>query len=469
MRRLVLLPALLAFLVGAVPALAWTWPVDGPVLQPFTLEGSPYAAGQHRGLDVAADEGAPVRAPSGGTVTFAGTVPSGGRSVTIETADGLAVTLLHLGAVLVSEGDPVVDGAPIGVAGWSGDAEQPVPSVHLGIRVAVDASAYLDPLLFLPPRTNEDGGGQDLAPSTVAPAAQDGEEASTTSTGAPAQPLPSGQDGPPPDEGTEVDRVEAVVPVDAEVAPLEPLTVVSGTIVAPSESSPAHAVPSEAAGRAPDAPPSAAEAVHAAPSRSRPSRPGGSAPPVEAEAPDTQSEVGDDRRPRERRFGSLASKGTTAITTTTAIAWRRVRAGDPWPPGVARLPGAVDGDARRPVRDEEETVQAAAGVGTSGGGEWVWRAPFAAILAACVLAIVARRRRGRGGPACAATDRSPGASPAVTTQAVEATDAPLAARPAIRRDPRDAPSRPGRHLDRGGPGTPVRRLPPSVREGRASV
>ena len=87
MRRLVLLPALLAFLVGAVPALAWTWPVDGPVLQSFALGGDPYASGQHRGIDVGGAEGAPVLAPATGTVTFAGAVPAGGRSITIQTPD----------------------------------------------------------------------------------------------------------------------------------------------------------------------------------------------------------------------------------------------------------------------------------------------------------------------------------------------------------------------------------------------
>ena len=95
--RLVLLPVLLATLVCAPPALAWTWPQDGPVLQPFVLGGDPYAAGQHRGIDVAGPPGAAVRAPTSGTVSFAGFVPSGGRTVTIQTADGLAVTLASPG------------------------------------------------------------------------------------------------------------------------------------------------------------------------------------------------------------------------------------------------------------------------------------------------------------------------------------------------------------------------------------
>ncbi len=58
MKRVVaLLPVLIAFQAGAPPALAWTWPVDGPVLQPFVLGDDPYAAEQHRGVDVAAPTG----------------------------------------------------------------------------------------------------------------------------------------------------------------------------------------------------------------------------------------------------------------------------------------------------------------------------------------------------------------------------------------------------------------------------
>ena len=96
-RVLALLPVLIAFQAGAPPALAWTWPADGPVLRPFALGEDPYAGGQHRGVDVAASAGAPVRSPSAGVVSFAGTVPGGGRTVTVQTADGYSVTLVHLG------------------------------------------------------------------------------------------------------------------------------------------------------------------------------------------------------------------------------------------------------------------------------------------------------------------------------------------------------------------------------------
>ena len=133
MHRLLVFAATgLAALVLSGSAMAWSWPADGDVLRPFALGGDAYAAGQHRGVDVAGSEGSAVRAPASGTVTFAGSLPTYGRGVTIATADGYAVTLVHLGSIGVAKGDAVAEGASIGAMGWSGDAEHPVPSVHLG-------------------------------------------------------------------------------------------------------------------------------------------------------------------------------------------------------------------------------------------------------------------------------------------------------------------------------------------------
>ena len=154
MHRLLVFAATgLAALVLSGSAMAWSWPADGDVLRPFALGGDAYAAGQHRGVDVAGSEGSAVRAPASGTVTFAGSLPTYGRGVTIATADGYAVTLVHLGSIGVAKGDAVAEGASIGAMGWSGDAEHPVPSVHLGIRVASQAEGYVDPLGLLPPRS----------------------------------------------------------------------------------------------------------------------------------------------------------------------------------------------------------------------------------------------------------------------------------------------------------------------------
>jgi signal-induced proliferation-associated 1 like protein 3 len=152
MRRL-LLAAVLAALLLAPAGEAWTWPAAGAVLQPFLFDPAhPYAAGQHRGIAIGGDPGATVLAPAAGTVTFAGTVPSSGKSVTITTADGYAVTLTHLGSIAVARGAAVLDGAGVGTIAATGDAAIPQPYVYLGVRIAAQPQGYLDPTTFLPAR-----------------------------------------------------------------------------------------------------------------------------------------------------------------------------------------------------------------------------------------------------------------------------------------------------------------------------
>jgi hypothetical protein len=150
MRRLV--PIVLLLVLWVPSAQAWTWPVVGPVLQGFSFDPAhPYAAGQHRGIDVGAPgSGGPVLAPAAGVVSFAGTVPTSGKSVTIETSDGLSVTLTHLGSIGVSRDAAVVEGAVVGTVGPSGTPDFDGPYVHMGVRTASNPQGYLDPLAFLP-------------------------------------------------------------------------------------------------------------------------------------------------------------------------------------------------------------------------------------------------------------------------------------------------------------------------------
>src|SRR3954451_7593139 len=177
--RRLMLAAVLAALIVVPAGEAWTWPAGGPVLEPFLFDPAhPYAAGQHRGVVIGADAGGPVLAPAAGTVTFAGTVPSSGKSVTITTADGLALTLTHLAALSVAKNATVAEGDVVATASDSGDGDFVQPYVHLGIRVAAslqryvpfgtrvaaDPQGYLDPLSFLPARDAP-------APPAVAPPA----------------------------------------------------------------------------------------------------------------------------------------------------------------------------------------------------------------------------------------------------------------------------------------------------------
>jgi Peptidase family M23 len=184
MRRIAaLLPVLIAFQAGAPPALAWTWPVDGPVLRPFVFGDDPYAAGQHRGIDIGAPAGASVRAPAPGSVSFAGTVPGGGRTLTLRTADGYSLTLLHLGTIVVERGADVAEGAAVGTIGPSGDAEVSEPYVHLGIRLTADEQGYVDPLSILPARSapvpSEDSRVAKTRPSSATPKETDARASSS--------------------------------------------------------------------------------------------------------------------------------------------------------------------------------------------------------------------------------------------------------------------------------------------------
>jgi hypothetical protein len=147
-----LFPLVFLALLWTPAAYAWSWPVQGPVLQKFSFDRAhPYAAGQHRGIDIGAAAGTTLVAPAGGTVTFSGSVPTSGESLTILEPDGYSVTLTHLGTIAVARGATVTEGEPVGTVGPSGTPELDTPYVHLGVRVASDANGYVDPLSLLPP------------------------------------------------------------------------------------------------------------------------------------------------------------------------------------------------------------------------------------------------------------------------------------------------------------------------------
>jgi murein DD-endopeptidase MepM/ murein hydrolase activator NlpD len=127
------------------------WPVTGegfrgrPVVErAFEPPPSPYAAG-HRGVDLRAAPGAPVRAAAAGRVVFAG--PVAGRGVVaIAVAGGLRITYQPV--------RPTVDTGTDVTAGQVVGSIEPGPShcssgcLHWGLR---RGTAYLDPLSLLPP------------------------------------------------------------------------------------------------------------------------------------------------------------------------------------------------------------------------------------------------------------------------------------------------------------------------------
>ncbi|MCX7619257.1 MAG: peptidoglycan DD-metalloendopeptidase family protein [Acidimicrobiales bacterium] len=129
-------------------------PVDGVVVDPFRPPSHAYGPG-NRGLSYATAPGSVVRAAAAGLVVFAGQV-GGTLHVTVLHGDGLRTSYSFLASVLVSEGQEVASGQPIGIAG---------PTVHFGVRDAT--GRYLDPADLLAgavPHVVLVPGGDDGAP-----------------------------------------------------------------------------------------------------------------------------------------------------------------------------------------------------------------------------------------------------------------------------------------------------------------
>lgn len=105
------------------------WPVRGSVTSPF---GSPRPWGRHRGVDIKAPRGTPIRAAAPGTVVFSGRQSSYGRMVKIAHANGLSTVYAHNSANFVKAGDPVKAGTLIGAVGSTGRAT--TNHVHFEVR-----------------------------------------------------------------------------------------------------------------------------------------------------------------------------------------------------------------------------------------------------------------------------------------------------------------------------------------------
>jgi murein DD-endopeptidase MepM/ murein hydrolase activator NlpD len=99
-------------------------PVAGRVTSAFGRRSDPFTGlpALHRGVDVAAPEGTPIRAAAGGTVLSAGPRGGYGEAVEIDHGDGTTAIYAHASALLVRAGDPVRPGQEIARVGSSGRA-----------------------------------------------------------------------------------------------------------------------------------------------------------------------------------------------------------------------------------------------------------------------------------------------------------------------------------------------------------
>ncbi|MFJ2441721.1 peptidoglycan DD-metalloendopeptidase family protein [Streptomyces sp. NPDC087658] len=126
------------------------WPVGSrpAVRRGWEPPASGYGRG-HRGVDLAAVPGSPVRAAAGGRVSFVGRVA--GRGVLSITLPGTGDPPLRITyepvEPLVAKGDEVVAGRPVATLA-AGPSHCATGCLHWGL---LRGTAYLDPLSLLPP------------------------------------------------------------------------------------------------------------------------------------------------------------------------------------------------------------------------------------------------------------------------------------------------------------------------------
>lgn len=128
---------------------SFIWPVSGRISGHFGSQriynGEPRAP--HSGVDIAANQGTPVKAPAAGRVIFADAdLYLTGGTVLIDHGHGINSSFLHLSRLDVHQGQQVQQGDIIGTVGSTGRANG--PHLHWGLNwfdVRLDPEA-------LPPR-----------------------------------------------------------------------------------------------------------------------------------------------------------------------------------------------------------------------------------------------------------------------------------------------------------------------------
>lgn len=137
--------------IDAHPAIAsakdnpnWASPVPGmEIITAFDPPAEVWLKG-HRGIDVLALSGEPLRAPSAGTMRFSGSV-AGTATVSIETKSGHVVSFQAATSEL-SRGDSFAAGEKIGTVAEGTHCAQ--SCLHIGVWPKDSPRAYLDPAPF---------------------------------------------------------------------------------------------------------------------------------------------------------------------------------------------------------------------------------------------------------------------------------------------------------------------------------
>jgi murein DD-endopeptidase MepM/ murein hydrolase activator NlpD len=122
------------------------WPVVGPIMSGYGWRIHPVTKKPdfHKGVDIDAVEGTPIRVAATGIVTKIGWNGGYGLMVEVFHREGVSTVYAHLSKILVNVGQEVKKGEIIGNVGMTGVATD--PHLHYEVRIAgspVDPSPYL--------------------------------------------------------------------------------------------------------------------------------------------------------------------------------------------------------------------------------------------------------------------------------------------------------------------------------------
>jgi murein DD-endopeptidase MepM/ murein hydrolase activator NlpD len=138
--------ALNAFRDERVDGIALEAPVDGPRSSSFGLRRffNDQPRAPHKGMDIAAGSGTPIRAPRAGVVSATGDYFFNGNTVILDHGQGYVTMYCHLSEIAVEEGQELATGDILGAVGATGRVTGP----HLHFGTYLNGTA-VDPAILL--------------------------------------------------------------------------------------------------------------------------------------------------------------------------------------------------------------------------------------------------------------------------------------------------------------------------------